>query len=332
MTARGFILGKFMPPHAGHLYLCETAARLVDELTVLVCSTDAEPIPGALRFQWMQTLLPQYRVVHLHRDVPQEPADHPDFWPIWRDIVREFHSEPIDRVFGSEEYVFRLADEVGAAPVLIDPDRAVFPVSGEAVRADPAANWAYVPGPVRPYFQKRVCLAGPESSGKTTLAQHLAVNYGGPPMPEYGRTYDVHYKQGKGWTVADLVNIAETHLAMRAALAPSAGPILIEDTDPLVTLVWAEFLLGTPPDAVRALVERDAPPDLYLLLSPEVPWHDDGVRYAGTDDIRRWFFTAIRKHLDALQRPYAVIGGGDWAARTAAAEQAIESAGGIAMD
>ncbi len=51
MTQRGFILGKFLPPHEGHRFLVETALNMMDEVFVLVCSTNAEPIPGALRFE-----------------------------------------------------------------------------------------------------------------------------------------------------------------------------------------------------------------------------------------------------------------------------------------
>lgn len=36
------VLGKFMPPHAGHVYLCEFARRWVDELTIVVGSTGDE--------------------------------------------------------------------------------------------------------------------------------------------------------------------------------------------------------------------------------------------------------------------------------------------------
>ena len=83
---RGFILGKFMPPHAGHLFACQVARQRVDELTVLVCSHDAEPIPGTLRAQWMRDSLPYpgIHIIHMHRDIPQVPEDHPDFWNIWK--------------------------------------------------------------------------------------------------------------------------------------------------------------------------------------------------------------------------------------------------------
>ena len=42
----GVIIGKFMPLHAGHRYLIETARAQVENLTVLVCSLENEPIPG----------------------------------------------------------------------------------------------------------------------------------------------------------------------------------------------------------------------------------------------------------------------------------------------
>ena len=49
VTTRGFLLGNFMPPHAGHVALCRMAAALVDQLTVMVCTLDSEPMPAGLR-------------------------------------------------------------------------------------------------------------------------------------------------------------------------------------------------------------------------------------------------------------------------------------------
>ena len=43
----GMILGKFMPPHAGHQHLVQFAHNFAARLTVLVCSLEREPIPGA---------------------------------------------------------------------------------------------------------------------------------------------------------------------------------------------------------------------------------------------------------------------------------------------
>ena len=83
--SRGFLLGKFMPPHDGHLMMCDFARAYCDELTILVCTRLVEPIDGNLRYAWMCELCPWARVVHFDRDVPQEPSEAPDFWDIWRE-------------------------------------------------------------------------------------------------------------------------------------------------------------------------------------------------------------------------------------------------------
>lgn len=333
MTTRGFLLGKFMPPHRGHLLLAKTAQRLVDEMTVLVCSTDDEPIPGVLRFTWMKQSLPDVSVLHLHRDMPQEPDDHPDFWRLWREAVKEFHPAPIDFVFGSEVYVFRLAEELTAKPWVIDPERLAAPVSGSAIRADTSTHWNDIAMPARTHFQKRLCLLGPESAGKTELAEKLAAHFRTDVMPEYGRAYDIYHKQGvdggaKGvnWTEADLVTLARTHIAMREAMAPEAGPILIEDTDIIQTAIWAEFLLGARSPALERLLGRADFADHYFILTPEVAWVDDGVRYAGDEKVRRWFFDEALSRVRTMGLPHTVISGDNWETRTAQALAAAEAA------
>ena len=72
---RGMVLGKFLPPHLGHKYLIDFAAGLVDELTVLVCTRQRQPIPGHLRFQWMQRSFGGVRVIHHTAELPDEPAE-----------------------------------------------------------------------------------------------------------------------------------------------------------------------------------------------------------------------------------------------------------------
>jgi HTH-type transcriptional regulator, transcriptional repressor of NAD biosynthesis genes len=291
MTTRGFLLGKFMPPHAGHVFLAETASGLCDQLTVLVCSLDREPIDGRLRHDWMTALLPRARVLHYAQDVPQEPAEHPDFWAIWRKICRAAHPEPIDYVFGSEPYVVRLAQELGARAMLIDPERLAFPVSGTAIREHPAAHWDMIPGPVRPHFQRRIVLAGAESTGKSTLARDLATHLGTRYVPEYGRVYDAGREDG--WTPRSFEEIEAGHQAMRRAIQPAAGPLLIEDTDELVTRVWEHALTGAWPTRPRPAHLAD----LYLLLETDLPWVDDGVRYHRSGPARQAFQTAIRREL-----------------------------------
>jgi len=321
----GLFLGKFMPPHAGHLFVCDVAMRRVDTLMVLVCSHDAEPIDGALRAKWMRASLctEGVRVIHMPRDIPQEPSDHPDFWPIWRAAVAEHHPAPIDWVFGSETYVHRLASEIGARPFVVDISRTTVPVSASAIRADPAAHWAFVPAAVRPHYQKRITLIGPESTGKSTMAAYLAQALGTLRIPEYGRDFDATFRKGAGWSSEDFVALAQGHVAQASAIAARAGPVVIEDTDVLQTVVWAEALLGEVPPAVLALLDDDRLRQRkYILLCPTVRWIDDGTRYFAADDQRHWFTDRLRHWLRMTDADWTVIDQTEWSARQTAAELA----------
>lgn len=319
---RGFLLGKFMPLHEGHIFMCDVAANLVDQLTVLVCSRDCEPIDGHLRFSWAQaSMRPNVVVRHLHRDIPQEPREHPEFWRIWQETIAEFHPDPIDMVFGSDDYIPKLAETVGAEPFLVDADRVSVPVSASLIRQHPAKHWPYIPAIVRPYFQKRICILGSESTGKSTLSEHLAQHFSTISIPEYGRTYDAVHRQGSNWQATDFLAIAQGHTAIAREIAMRAGPICIEDTDPLQTMVWATYLLGGVTDDLRAFVAEHTRADHYLLLSPDVKWTDDGTRYSGDTETRAWFFSQLANLLTKFDLPHTVISGPDWAART---DQAIE--------
>jgi NadR type nicotinamide-nucleotide adenylyltransferase len=304
---RGFLLGKFMPPHLGHLMLCEFAQAHCDALTVLVCTRSTDPIDGDLRFRWMRELLPGTRVVHLSDDnAPQSPSDNPNFWEIWRAFVRRAHPEAIDFIYASEAYGLRLAAEVGAEFVPVDIDRRAVPIAATRVRAQPFAEWQFLPEPVRAHYARVVTVHGPESTGKTTLAKQLAAHFRTALAPEYGRIYcDVF---GSNCTAADLRKIVRGQLAIQRAVKRQANRILIQDTDGVTSAAWADMLLGgRPPD----LDEVAAPSDFYLLCDIDVAWADDGTRYRQLSDVasRRRFFDICRADLDRRSLPYAIITG-----------------------
>lgn len=180
------------------------------------------------------------------------------------------------------------------------------------------------------HMSKRLCLLGPESTGKSRLAEALAAHFGTIVMPEYGRRFDIDHMQGKdgvakgeNWTEADLVRLANTHIEIREALPLEAGAPLIEDTDIIQTAIWAEFLLGAPSPALEAMIATADLADHYLVLSADVQWIDDGVRYAGDSEVRQWFFDDAIARLQKLGLSYDIIESGNWNARTA---QAIDFA------
>jgi HTH-type transcriptional regulator, transcriptional repressor of NAD biosynthesis genes len=302
---RGFLLGKFMPPHQGHVLLCAFAQNLVQHLTILVCSQPDDDMPGAQRFAWMCELFPRTRVLWCNETLPQAPEDDPEnFWPIWREVVQRYHPEPIDFVFASESYGERLAEEAGARFAPCDIARHTVPISASAIRADPFANWVHIPPVVRPYFTKRVCVTGPESSGKTTLAAALAEHYDTVLAPEYGRIYTETF--GVDLDEADLQRIAEGQIALSAAAARTANRIVVEDTDAVLTAVWSDMLLERRSEWFGTI---DSYADLYLLCDADFPWVDDGTRYFAQPEQRRRFFDLCVREFEVRGVRYVVVSG-----------------------
>ncbi len=184
------VLGKFMPPHLGHKYLIDFAAGLVDELTVLVCTRERQPIPGYLRYEWVRRSFGGVRVIHHTNELPDEPseAETPEqFWEVWRTSILSHLDAPPDFVFASEPYGVKLAEVLGARFIPGDAPRAMVPVSATAIRDNPARHWDFLLPAARSYFVRRVAIIGPESSGKSTLAKHLAARYDTKYVAEYAR-------------------------------------------------------------------------------------------------------------------------------------------------
>jgi HTH-type transcriptional repressor of NAD biosynthesis genes len=316
---RGMVLGKFLPPHAGHVYLCDFARGWASELTIVVGTLAREPIPGALRVEWMRELFPSDTVVHLSDELPQEPSEHPDFWALWTSaLLRVLPARP-DIVFASETYGAKLALVLGARFVMVDLARSIVPISGTSLRNDPLTHWKHIPRCVRPYFARRVSVFGPESTGKTTLAKDLAVAFESSWVPEWARS--LLETRGGQLEGLDWTEIIRGQVASEEALVRDANRVLFCDTDPLATVVWAEALHATlPPEVCRAAHERRY--DLTLLLAPDIEWVPDPVRYLPGKG--EWFFERCVRALEKAGRRYVVVRG-DRAARLLAAREAVAS-------
>lgn len=178
----GFVVGKFYPPHRGHRHLIQTARRGCDRLVVLLPHHPSQKIPGELRQAWLQEIHPDCEI-HL---VPDELDEAPEPWA--RFTLQHLGRAP-DVVFSSEDYGPPFAAAMGCRHVMVDRDRAAFPISGTAVRTAPLDHLDWLEPCVRAWFVRRVVLIGAESTGKTTLAQALARHYGTGWVPEVGREY-----------------------------------------------------------------------------------------------------------------------------------------------
>lgn len=314
------ILGKFLPPHRGHQFLVEFARQYVERLHVLVCSIQREPIAGELRYQWMRQMFPDVRIVHVTDENPQEPAEHPDFWAIWKETIERAVGEPIDYVFASESYGTQLAEVLGANFVPVDLARELMPVSGTRIRAEPLKHWEMLPECVRPYYLKRVCIFGPESTGKSTLARNLAKHFGTAYVWEYARP--LLDPQDGVCRPEDIPRIVRGQVAAEESLAFQANRVLFCDTDVLTTLIWSDTLFGSVADWIRKLADARTY-DLYLLLAVDVPWVDDAQRFFAAPEQRGAFFDRCQRELDSRGRRYVTLRG-SWPERFTMACREVE--------
>jgi NadR type nicotinamide-nucleotide adenylyltransferase len=151
---------------------------------------------------------------------------------------------------------------------------------------------------------RTICLHGPESTGKSTMAPRLAKHFDGVCVAEFGRTYCERY--GTDLTMADLVAIARGHdRKTMDAMAGGRFPVIL-DTDPLMSAVWADMMFGKRHPWFNRWHNVA---DLYLLFDIDLPWEADGTRMFGDADARRRFFDLARNELERRAVRWELISG-----------------------
>ena len=156
----------------------------------------------------------------------------------------------------------------------------------------------------------RVCFHGAESTGKSVLAERLSREFGCPWVPEYGRAYAE--KHGTAFTMDDLLAIARGQDdAMRAA-CDGKPPLVLLDTDPLMTAAWAQMLFGEVPDELLGYPKAEH----YLLFAADTAWQDDGTRMFGSPEDRARFAAVAQDMLVQAGVPFTPVSGG-WSEREA---------------
>jgi len=121
----------------------------------------------------------------------------------------------------------------------------------------------------------RIAVTGPESTGKTTLAQSLALSFGTLWVPEFAREYlqDV----AGDYTYDDVEKIALGQLKSENEYAAKSSGLLICDTDLVVIKIWMEFRFGVCPEWINESIKQSNY-RLHLLCYPDIPWTYDKLR------------------------------------------------------
>ena len=174
---------------------------------------------------------------------------------------------------------------------------------------------------------QRVVLFGPESTGKSTLAERLAARFGAPWSPEYVREYwDFH---GGLIGPGDLESIARGQVAGEEAAAGRAAAerarVVFHDTDLLTCTIWDDLLFpGACPEWARTEAARRArATDLYLFCDTDLPWAPDPQRCFPDEEGRAMCRRVFLEKLEEVGARWVRVWGAE-AEREARAVAAVE--------
>lgn len=157
---------------------------------------------------------------------------------------------------------------------------------------------------------KHIIVAGPESSGKTTLSKQLAKALNGVWIPEYPRGYLEAAERRAVYDDFDHFVEVNIHLvyAAKAKLKKreEVQKVVIQDTGLETLKLWAQDKF----DLVNLTVETAFSvqrPDLYLLCLPDLPWEYDALREDANR--REYLFQRLSEILAGQEGAVAEISG-----------------------
>ena len=163
------------------------------------------------------------------------------------------------------------------------------------------ANWDNIPSCVRPYFVKKICIMGPESTGKSVLAARLAKHYGTVYVSEYARgLIDL---LDNTFTQDDIHYIARARSPRKRPWPAGQSFVDLRHRPDHHHHLERYFFQGLPVLDQEEADRREY--DLYLLTDIDVPWVDDPQRYLPKD--RKAFLNRCKRELESRNRPYMVI-------------------------
>ena len=161
---------------------------------------------------------------------------------------------------------------------------------------------------------QKIVVLGPESTGKSTLCEQLAKNYGVVDCKEYARQY--LHENGTKYNFEDLLTIAKGQLTLEQQAIQKAEQLFIEqsknkiiiDTDMYVMKVWCEYVFN---DCHTYILDQihTRKYDLYLLCDIDLPWSPDEMREYPDEKPRQELFAIYKDILINQDTPWGIVSG-----------------------
>jgi HTH-type transcriptional repressor of NAD biosynthesis genes len=311
----GVILGRFRPPHMGHLFLVEQAFARCGALTILSPGKRFSPA-----MQRIEDAFAGYAAVVACAPPPiSDPAD-PAFATAWAAMVRAAVPQ-VTRVFSSDpDGAAAVARALGVEHIVIDAARQTHRVSSTQIRAELARHFRFIAPGARPSLAVHVGLVGVESSGKTTLAQALARSIGAAIVDDPLRGAPLAGDGMPGAATLEAAAIGLEQRRRRAAEGNDAGVVVI-DGCAITTMAWAARARRAISARFRDVVRWEHC-DVWLFCEDDFGFVGPGAR--DEPEARATMKAALREQL--ATRAHVVTVAGDHATRLQTALTAIEAA------
>lgn len=147
----------------------------------------------------------------------------------------------------------------------------------------------------------KIAITGPESSGKTTLTEKLAIKYNANSVPEFARNYLL--ERNGIYSHQDLDTIAIGQVKSWEEIQTN---FLICDTEMTVIKIWSEFKYKSCSETILNLYHQQKF-DHYFLCFPDIPWEEDPLRENPND--REILFKIYLNELKKNNLPFTIISG-----------------------
>jgi NadR type nicotinamide-nucleotide adenylyltransferase len=155
----------------------------------------------------------------------------------------------------------------------------------------------------------KVVFYGPESTGKTTLAEHMANLYNTEWVPEYSRAYlqKKYDETGLACEIKDLLPIANGQLSTEKKHIEKANKFLFCDTNILELFVYANIYFPKKkfPKLKKMALEQNY--DYWFLTDIDVPWENDDLR--DRPHKREEIFATFRDFLIKYDKKFVILSG-----------------------
>ena len=311
----GLYGGCFNPLHLGHVDCIIKAASLCEELYIVLCvSTMNEEAGCRLRYRWLYTLtkhIGNVKIIILYDDCKNKEDYTPEKAARDCEYIKKTVNKPIDAVFCGSDY-----DENSFWGTGYPESRLIRfernGMSSSELRKNPYKHWDWIPQIARPYFVKKVLIAGSESTGKSTLTINLASRFNTNYIDEAGREISLRSGDDTLMLTEDYTEILLQHKLNEIEAMKHSNKVLFIDTDALTTRFYLEFLDKETSGKNTALADSiDAlnSYDLILFLQPDVEFVQDGGRSEIIHSDRNKYSDMLKDILKSRNKNFVCISG-----------------------